>query len=305
MSGPGRSPNTGQSRASAFARGLALCLCLAIALIAANLIYNALARRADALAGADGELLYLATFAAQIDDWDLYAGKQSARIAAEQLEIAVGDPQTAAWSAASPRFSDFDVTVEAVAHDGPIDNAFGIVFYADDAVEGNCKLPAILLCGISELMPLAGAAIRQALDQHTTGYGAFMISSDGYYSLWKAEAGATKALSAWISSPRINQGLGALNTIRVVAIGSEYRFYINGSRVQLCIPNDAQAESTFAGGECIDGSLQDAYYDTTKRSGKLGLMAQSTATGGGGVVIRFDDLIVYSPVQPGSEDARL
>ena len=269
-------------------------------------MYIALVQPTEVLAGSAGDLLYVSTFSAFNEDWGLYESQQSARIVDEQLEIEVGAAQTAAWSAASPRFGDFDASVKAVAQQGPVDNAFGIAFGIRDIEDGVCTLPAVILCGIDEFLPLAGAALRQALDQgQSTEYIAFMISSDGYYSLWQSQDGSTKALSAWIASSEISQSLGAENTIRIYAQGSRYRFFINGSRVRLCIPEDRAAASTYAGGECIDGSMQETYQDDTIPPGKLGMIAQSTATGGGGVVVRFDDLIVYSPAEAGSKDARL
>lgn len=301
-----RSSTSGNRRQSTTSRILVLCLCLALALIAANLIYSALMQPTEVLAGADGDLLYVAAFSNFNDDWDLFTGQQSAQINLEQMQISVEGSQTAAWSTARPRFSNFDVSIKAVAHDGPVDNAFGIVFHVDDLTESACTLPAVVLCGISELVPLAGAVLRQAFDQsQTTNYTAFLISSDGYYSLWRKEDGRNKALSAWIASPRINQGTGSENTIRVMADSGVYQFFINDTLIELCIPDETSAESTYAGGECIDGSMQDTYYDKMGRTGRLGVIAQSTATGGGGVVVRFDDMIVYSPAETKSEDARL
>ena len=283
-----------------------LCLCLALAVIGANLMYSALTPSSDVLAGAAGELLYVSTFSAFEDDWDIFAGEQSARIIAEHLEVSVGAPQTAAWSTASPRFADFDISVAAIAQGGPLDNAYGLVFHINDEADGVCALPAIVLCGISELLPLVGAALKQALDlRPTASYDAFMISSDGYYSLWRAEDGRTEALSAWIPLSTINQGIGVENRIRIIAQGSSYKFFINDFHVPLCLPDDAKAASTYAGGECIDGSMQDAYEDEKTRRGRIGVIAQATATGGGGVAVRFDDFIVYSPAQTDSEAARL
>lgn len=297
---------SGRRRLPGTLRILLLCLCLTLAVIAANLMYSALTLPTDVLAGAAGELLYVSTFSALEDDWDIFAGEQSARIVAEHLEISVGAPQTAVWSTASPRFADFDISVRAIARDGPLDNAYGLVFHVNDQADGACALPAIVLCGISELVPLAGAALKQLLDfRPTASYSAFMISSDGYYSLWRTEDGRTEALSAWIPLSTINQGLGVENTIRIVAQGSRYKFFINDFHVPLCLPDDATAASTYAGGECIDGNMQDAYEDEKTRRGRIGVIAQATATGGGGVVVRFDDFIVYSPAQTDGEAARL
>ncbi len=293
-------------RPLSIARILALCLWLSLALIAANVTYSALQPPPDTLQARAGDLLFVSTFAVPTDDWDLYEGRQRALIVEEQLEIAVDTPQTAAWSLANPRFADFDASLVAIAQSGPLDNAFGLVFHADLPDDHECAFPAVLLCGISEALPLLGAAMRQVLDQpDATRYHAFMISSDGYYSLWQTKAGAAKALSAWIPSDEITQGIGARNTIRIVAIGGRYQFFINEVRVPLCIPADESASSTFAGGECIDGSLKYEYIASDDRGGQLGLIAQSTATGGGGVVVTFDNLIVYSPAQSTSEEARL
>ncbi len=276
------------------------------ALVAANLVYSALTRRSHALTGQAGELLYAASFSGFADDWDLYQGQQSARIADEQLELSVSAPQTATWSASKPHFANFDVSVKTIASTGPIDNAFGLVFHLRNDEATDCELPAVLLCGVEDLLPLVGAAIRQTLgDQQSTEYYAFLISSDGYYSLWQTKASRTKLLSAWIASDDIRQGLDEENTIRVIAEGPHYSFFVNGARHALCLPDDPRAASTFAAGECIDGSMQDSYVADTNTVGRLGLIAQSTASGGGGVVVRFDNVIVFSPAAIDEKEARL
>ena len=283
-----------------------LSLFLALAVIAANLIHAALSSRDIVLEGEAGTLLYVSAYSGFIDEWDLYEGQQSAKIVDEQLELRVRAPQTAAWSSARPRFRDFDLSVAISAQEGPIDNAMGVIFHAQDIEDGACDLPAVILCGIDQHIPLAGAALRQIIDMtDTESHFAFLISSDGYYSLRKSKAGKTQLLSAWIASPHIKQGLGARNTVRVVARDSRYRFFINGTQVALCLPEDASATSTFVAGDCVDGIMQELYHDESFESGKLGLIAQSTATGGGGVVIRFDNLLVFSPADPNSEDAKL
>ena len=275
-------------------------------MIAANLYYAAQSRNSRVLESAPGDLLFVSAFTGFTDEWDLYSGQQSAAVVDEQLELRVTSPQTATWSAARHPFRDFDMSVRAVAHAGPIDNAYGVIFHARDAADGACDLPAVILCGISDLLPIAGAALRQVFEPtESGGYFAFLISSDGYYSLWETESDQTKLLSAWISSPLINQGLGVVNTIRVIARDSSFRFYINGAETPLCISNDAAATSTYVGGECIDGAMRNMYYDDSAVSGMLGVIAQSTTTGGGGVVARFDNVLVFSPADPGAEDVNL
>ncbi len=289
-----------------WAIALTLSVFLALAVIAANLIHASLSSRDIVLEDSPGTLLYVSAYSGFTDEWDLYEGQQSAKIVDEQLELRVTSPQTATWSSARPRFRDFDMRVATTAQDGPIDNAMGVVFHVQDNEDDACDMPAVILCAIDQHIPLAGAALRQIIDMtETESHFAFLISSDGYYSLWKSEAGKTRLLSAWIASRHIKQGLDATNTIRVVARDSSYRFFINGAQVALCLPDDASATSTFVAGDCVDGTMQEVYHDDSFDSGKLGLIAQSTATGGGGVVVRFDNLLVFSPAEPNDEDAKL
>lgn len=285
---------------------LAVLLCLLIALLGANFAYAELTKRVHVLSGRAGDLLYAATFSEFTEDWELYAGQQSAQITNAQLELRVGAPQTATWSTAPFDYAGFDVRVEAVAQDGPIDNAFGVIFHLKAADESRCDMPAVVLCGVEQLFPLAGAAIRQVVDSdQSRRYFAFLISSDGYYSVWENDGGVMGLISAWIASPRINQGLNAANRIRVLARQNAYQFFINDARVPLCIPDEPTAASTFVGGECIDGSMQDAYQETSPQLGKLGVIVQSTATGGGGVTIRFDNFVVSSPADTNEGDIEL
>ena len=289
-----------------WAAALALSVLLAIAVIAANLVYASLSSDDNLLEGESGALLFVSAFSGFTDEWDLYDGRQSAKVVDEQLELRVLSSQTATWSGARHRFNDFDLSVSATAIEGPIDNALGVVFHAQAHDDNACDLPAIILCGIDQFVPLAGAAIRQVVDKTEAERRlAFLISSDGYYSLWKSSAGEPQLLSAWIATPHIRQGLGAANRIRVVARESSYRFYINGAQVSLCIPDDANATSTYYAGECIDGKMKDVYRDGSFNGGRLGLIAQTTATGGGGVVVRFDNLLVFSPADRDDEDVKL
>ena len=263
------------------------------------------ARGHHLLEGAPGELLYAAAFSGFSDEWELYGGQQSAEIVDEQLELTVRSAQTATWSAAVHHFRDFDLRVSLRAREGPIDNAMGVVFHARALEDGACDLPAVILCGVEALIPLAGAALRQLIAPAPDSHYAFLVSSDGYYSLRKSEAGATKVLSAWIPSEHINQGLSARNAIGVIARAGSYRFTINGAPVALCIPHEAEAASTFFGGECVDGAMQAVYHGDRLASGKLGLIAQTTATGGPGVVVGFDNVLVFGPAVGDAEDVRL
>src|SRR5262249_35764915 len=124
-------------------------------------------------------------------------------------------------------------------------------------------------------------------------------SSDGYYEVSRAINGRQKELSTWIQSAAVNQGLKAVNRLRVIAQGDEFRFFINGQPVQLCIPDDPNAQSTVnpLDGSCMGGAMKDTLTDATIPNGQIGVVAQSTDTGGAGVVAAFDNLLVYAPGQ--------
>jgi len=62
-------------------------------------------------------------------------------------------------------------------------------------------------------------------------YYSFQYTGNGSYSVWKRVAsGSSVALQSWTSSTAINQG-DAWNTLRVVANGNGFYFYINGTLV--------------------------------------------------------------------------
>ena len=280
-------------------RRIAVLLALSLVLLGANLIYAAIADRETLLKGASGELLYAAAFDGFTDEWDLYQGQQSATILEGRLELGISAAQTASWSATLPRFADFDITVQATALAGPVDNAFGIVFRMQSIDEEGCDLPAVIFCGIDSYLPLVGAAIRQIIDpgghSGNTRYYAFFISSDGYYSVRKIENGVEAALSAWIASPLVNLDLHSQNAIRVIGRGSQFQFFINGKQAMLCIPDDPKAVSTYSNGECIEGTMQPVLHDNSMATGQLGVIAGATQTGGGGLNVQFDNVIVFSP----------
>jgi hypothetical protein len=58
----------------------------------------------------------------------------------------------------------------------------------------------------------------------------FQYTRNGSYSVWKTVAGSYTPLQGWTSISAINQG-SAWNTLRVVANGSNFYFYINGTLV--------------------------------------------------------------------------
>ncbi len=281
-------------------------IALLLALVAGNLLYAHFDRAGDPIVGAPGDLLYVATFDGYLDEWDLYDGQQSASIEDGRLRLALSSAQTASWSVAHHHFIEFDISVAVSAVAGPIDNAFGIVFAMQSPSEEACDLPAVIFCGLGQWSALLSAALRKVLDPAAgPHYYAFLISSDGYYRLERIVDGAREVLSAWIPSASIYQDLGAQNKIRVIAQGTELKFFVNGVQALLCIPDEPGASSTFTNGECIGGRMLERFQAPEPLQGQLGLIAQATQTGGGGVVVDFDNVTVFSPSVAGGGDAKL
>lgn len=281
-------------------------LVLLSALVGANLLYAQLEGPIKPILGAPGELLYVSTFDGFLDEWDLYKGQQSATIEDGHLRLALSSAQKQSWSVARHHFADVDFSVVAKAVAGPVDNAFGVVFAMQSRSDRSCDLPAVVFCGISQWSALLGAGLRQVLDPvSSTHYYAFLISSDGYYALERIVDGAREVISTWIPSPNVRQGLGVDNRIRVVARRSQLEFFVNGMRMLLCIPDEPDTSSTFANNECIGGKMVERFQAPDPAQGKLGLIAQATQTGGGGVVVDFDNVTVFSPHIAVGEDARL
>jgi hypothetical protein len=211
------------------------------------------------LSAPPGELLYVAAFDGFNEDWQQYDGRLSAQIADSVMRISVGDVNAGPYSAASPYFGDFDLTVTGRAVEGPEDNGYGVIFRMRDRFN----------------------------------FYAFFVSSDGYYRVLRVVNGDERELSTWIDSPTVAPGLGAVNTLRVAARGDQFEFYANGERLAVCIPNDPGARSTYYLDTCLEGQMLDTLTDSTFPSGQLGVVAQAFAQPD--VVVEFDNVVVYSP----------
>lgn len=217
------------------------------------------------VSGAPGDLLYVAAFDGFLDEWEQAEGRNAAEVidGLGVMQIRVGEANNMVWAPAALRFADFDLTVQATAVDGPEDddNGFGVIFRLSD-------------------------------DRRS--FYTFMVSSDGYYSVERRVDGQARYLSNWVDSPVVNQGLNAVNTLRVVARGDTFTFYINGRQVQLCVPDNPAGESTYRLGTCIGGQMRDTLTDTALTSGRVGVVAL-TQRDKPGVVVNFDHVVIYQP----------
>jgi len=282
-------------------QGLALSVSLALLCGLVNAAYGLVATRQPLLS--EGPVLYAAGFDGFEDEWQTYEGRLSARLQDGALRLEVGQTDTVAYSVAEPLFTSGQIAVDARAVAGPLDNGFGLVFRLQ-APRAACDMPAPLLCELARVDAL-GVPLRLVFrpqSQQASGYYVFLISSDGYYSLWRADdlGQAPRRVSTWIASPLIRQGLDANNRLSVTMAGDLFRLAINGQVVPLCLPDDPQGQSTYSAGQCIGGQMVESLRDARWPVGQVGVAAYSTSSGGPGVVVLFDNLLILPPPAPGA-----
>ncbi|MCX6670130.1 MAG: hypothetical protein NTV25_10075 [Methanothrix sp.] len=128
-------------------------------------------------------------------------------------------------------FSDFVLEVEATKEAGPDDNAFGVLVREFDAGRNSY---------------------------------AFLLSSDGYYQVKKAQNNSWVYVPDWAKSSAIKTG-NATNIVKVVCNGDKFSFYANGVK------------------------LTD-YNDSSYANGHIALAVESKSEGN--VTIGFDNLTV-------------
>lgn len=216
------------------------------------------------LTGEPGTLLYTAAFDGFEDEWNLLGRRLEPTISNGVMRFELNDVRLSPYQTPKPQFADFDLLIAARAVDGPEDNSFGVVFRLQDP----------------------------------DNFYSFMISSDGYYKINRRLKGEEKDLSMWIASPAVHTGIGTVNWLRVQASGDQFRFYVNGEQLQLCIPNNPAGQSTYFNGECVDGQMLSTLVDTSLSSGQLGPVVRSLDEPG--VVVEFDNLLVFAvgPLPP-------
>lgn len=232
---------------------------LALLLVGLIVLNRAVSAWRYALTGEPGTLLYTAAFDGFEDEWNLLGRRLEPIIANGVMRFEVNDIDLSPYQTTKPLFADFDLTIEARAVDGPENNGFGVVFRLQDA----------------------------------ENFYSFLISSDGYYRITRRLNGEEKELSAWIASPAIRTGIGETNWLRVAALGDRFWFYVNDQQLQMCVPNNPEGQSTYFGGECLDGNMVDVLIDSTFASGQLGPVVLTLNEPG--VVVEFDNLIVFAP----------
>jgi hypothetical protein len=229
-----------------------------------------------------GQFLYATTFDAFNNEWDVYPGRDSAQIVANEtlslvatdspvaplpgnvLIVSYGSPMSdeVVWSTLSRKFNDIDLRVTTRQVSGSTDQSqYGVIFRYRD----------------------------------TKNFYIFRISSDGYYLLAKVKDGVQEKISDWGVTDAIHQGQAA-NEIRVVARGDAFRFFVNGQPMPLCLKgtNETSMWASWEGpGICYTDELTYIYTDDSFRQGRIALAAGTID--GSPVAVAFDDLLMVGP----------
>jgi hypothetical protein len=112
-----------------------------------------------------------------------------------KYDIVVKVKNSTFWSTVRHSFRDFSLEVDATEVGGPDENSYGVIFrYQDD-----------------------------------DNFYIFEISGDGYYAVTKVVDGEWIELVGWRETTAIKTGRRT-NVLRVVCIGPEMEFYINGEK---------------------------------------------------------------------------
>ena len=173
----------------------------------------------------------------EVGSWTAGEGASSeGRVADGVYEMIVDISGDSFWTTAGRNFADGVYQVEATPLEGTEDNGYGLLLRVDAASERFYMLK---------------------------------VSSDGYVyaGLCSDSCADQQALvdRDWFGSPAVVPGLGATNTLRVVAAGSHLTFFVNDVEV----------------GHVIDETLE---------AGDIGLLAETFTPGG--LRVAFDNFMV-------------
>ncbi len=244
-------------------RRLTLLVLLILLVVGAVFASRALADWRFVVPDAPGTLLYATGFDSPDlnGDWEQAQGRLSAQITDGVMRLDVGAANEGVFAPLRWYFTDFDLRTQATAVEGPENNSYGVLFRQRDL----------------------------------NNYYYFLISSDGYYTVHRVTNGVGKQLSAWIQSEIIDIGIGTPYRLRVTGRGSEFQFYINDQLVELCIPDNPEAESTIhpLTGDCMEGQMLTTLVDDTHAYGRVGVIVE--ALDEPDIVVDFDQIIIYSP----------
>lgn len=158
-------------------------------------------------------------------------------IVQESLRINVSQPRTVQYSALQePLFDDFILEVDVTQLDGSLSSSYGVLFRLQNP--------------------------HQFYRFEITGNGLYVVEKSMGEGQWQ------RFTDGWVESPFIIQGLNRTNRIKVEAVGSQLKFFINERQVEV-------------------------FTDTTYTSGQIAVDAGTFNQGG--VTASFDNLVVRQP----------
>lgn len=158
-------------------------------------------------------------------------------IVQESLRISVSEPRTVQYSALQePLFDDFILEVDVTQLDGSLSSSYGVLFRLQNP--------------------------NQFYRFEITGNGLYVVEKSLGEEQWQ------RFTDGWVESPFIIQGLNKTNRIKVEAVGSQLKFFINERQVEV-------------------------FADTTYTGGQIALDAGTFNQGG--VTASFDNLVVRQP----------
>lgn len=215
-------------------RAIILSICApALLLLACSLVGQG---TSDGGGQSEGIVLYQDDFSDPNSGWDRSNGADGvADYADGSYRIAVLETNYDIWATAGQTLSDVRIEVDTSKAGGPDDNDFGAI----------CRLTG------------------------SQDFYAFLISSDGYYGIFKSNSEGFAAITGegMLSSSAIHQG-EATNRIRADCVGDTLTLFANGTQLQ----------------QVTDSELI---------SGDVGLIAGTFSEPG--TEMLFDNFIVYQP----------
>lgn len=222
---------------------------------------------------AEGGILYQTTFEEDaVDSWTIVNdGTLQTFISDGQLIVDVNSfGDRSGFSDLNLLFDDFVLQVDTSKVAGPDDNGIFVVFRLQDV----------------------------------NNYNRFDISSDGFYALTTSRDGILETVSEFHVEPSI-QAEG-INTIRIIAVGNEFQFFVNENPVSLCVNPDPTVfplweNALDPASACLGGDIVTTWVNEDFANGRIGLGAQGFAGFDGEqetaalATIAFDNLIISEP----------
>jgi hypothetical protein len=280
-------------------RRLLFLLVLFLLLIGANLLYQPALNYSAIQSGEASELLYAAGFDGFADEWQQYEGRRFAQMTDGVMRIGL-EINDIIYSPSSPVYADFDVQVTIRPTSGERENdGYGLIFRLTDASdERACLRQFVTLCNL-EKVPVLDTVIgvlAPAPKAQASGYYVFLISPDGYYSIWRGDENNNLApVTVWhYSKGLLNEDLNIENRVRIVGRGNDFQFFLNGELVNLCVPHEGE-QATGNAEECL-GEVTDTWHDESFATGKLGLIVNGSSVAP--ITVEFDNFVVTMPEAP-------